>query len=640
MFAGRLARSICIAAFAVTFGATGTAVATPPTAAKLVPKETCLLITVNNVGELSKRFMNTGLGRMSQDPKLHPLLKKLYGMAGAMVDAAPDNFGASLNELLSIPQGQIAFALVMPDGAEPEAVFFLDASKHLDTAKAYFAKASESFNQREETVGQTKIVIYTTKTSKKPHVVSFEREGMICFVQNVKMAKAILAAWDGQTKETLADNPHYATIVSRCTQGLSEPPQVLIYTDPIAITKAIIRSQPENTGARVALAMLPTLGLDGLKAFGVSVLLDSGPMDLVVNGHLLLDNPRTGVLDVLAFEPHDLKPGSWVPKDVADYSSIQWNFEKSLKKVGKIVDSFTREGYFSEVAFGQFRKDTGLDVEKDILPSFDGRVTIIQTVQEPIDFGSHAMLFAFRLKDPIQFAKVFDQLMADKGKGTWLKKSFGGKTYYTVEIPAKDVENIPPEYKSMIPSPCIGVIDNQLLLSYRKGIFMQVLRTVTEANGSLADEPDFKLVAGKIARLSGGHKPSAVQFVRPDETMRYLYGLLNSDLARMYVQAIADSNGGFQSIDAALKEHPLPPFSVLQRYLAPAGGFIIDDETGVHFTTFWLRRKQNGWPVGPMHPMPRQTGPQGGALGWENGWPFGPCGEEPRLTQISKKTQL
>jgi hypothetical protein len=40
-----------------------------------------------------------------------------------------------------------------------------------------------------------------------------------------------------------------------------------------------------------------------------------------------------------------------------------------------------------------------------------------------------------------------------------------------------------------------------------------------------------------------------------------------------------------------LEQHPLPPFEVLQRYLAPGGTVVVDDDTGLHYTDFSLRRK-------------------------------------------------
>jgi hypothetical protein len=40
-----------------------------------------------------------------------------------------------------------------------------------------------------------------------------------------------------------------------------------------------------------------------------------------------------------------------------------------------------------------------------------------------------------------------------------------------------------------------------------------------------------------------------------------------------------------------MDKNPLPPFSVLQKYFAPQGSMVIDDETGIHFMDFTLKRK-------------------------------------------------
>ena len=54
---------------------------------------------------------------------------------------------------------------------------------------------------------------------------------------------------------------------------------------------------------------------------------------------------------------------------------------------------------------------------------------------------------------------------------------------------------------------------------------------------------------------------------------------------------MADSNPMFQALNAALDKHQLPPFAVLSKYLAPSGGFLVEEETGLHYTTFTLQRE-------------------------------------------------
>jgi len=64
-----------------------------------------------------------------------------------------------------------------------------------------------------------------------------------------------------------------------------------------------------------------------------------------------------------------------------------------------------------------------------------------------------------------------------------------------------------------------------------------------------------------------------------------------SEQTRQQLKTQADRNPLFRTLDAALEQHPLPPFEVLQRYLAPGGSMLVDDETGLHYTNFTLRRK-------------------------------------------------
>jgi hypothetical protein len=51
------------------------------------------------------------------------------------------------------------------------------------------------------------------------------------------------------------------------------------------------------------------------------------------------------------------------------------------------------------------------------------------------------------------------------------------------------------------------------------------------------------------------------------------------------------NNPLFKSLDQALKDNPLPPFSVLAQYLSPGGGMMVNDETGIHYSTFTLKRE-------------------------------------------------
>ncbi|MEE3220962.1 MAG: hypothetical protein VX257_11885, partial [Planctomycetota bacterium] len=49
-------------------------------------------------------------------------------------------------------------------------------------------------------------------------------------------------------------------------------------------------------------------------------------------------------------------------------------------------------------------------------------------------------------------------------------------------------------------------------------------------------------------------------------------------------------NPAVRAVNEALTDNPLPAFSVISRYLAPGGGILTNEETGVHYVNFVLRR--------------------------------------------------
>jgi hypothetical protein len=79
--------------------------------------------------------------------------------------------------------------------------------------------------------------------------------------------------------------------------------------------------------------------------------------------------------------------------------------------------------------------------------------------------------------------------------------------------------------------------------------------------------------------------------------MKLLYELATSDNTKKNLARQAENNPSplgkdfFKRLDDTLKEHPLPPFKVLAKYLAPAGAMMTQDETGFHYMSFALKRK-------------------------------------------------
>jgi hypothetical protein len=128
------------------------------------------------------------------------------------------------------------------------------------------------------------------------------------------------------------------------------------------------------------------------------------------------------------------------------------------------------------------------------------------------------------------------------------------------------------------------------MLTDSSKLLQQVILTKSDSSESLANDLEFKLIASKIKRQIGTSKVAAVTFSRPEEAFRSLYQLATSKEIRDQLDANAARNPFFSALNGALKENPLPPFSVVAQYLAPGGGMVVNDASGIHYTSFTLRR--------------------------------------------------
>ncbi|HND54539.1 MAG TPA: hypothetical protein PLV92_19140, partial [Pirellulaceae bacterium] len=352
------------------------------------------------------------------------------------------------------------------------------------------------------------------------------------------------------------------------------------------------------------LALLPALGLDGLQGLGGSLILVAGEFDAIQHVHVLLDSPRNGVLRAIALEAGDTTPEPWVPGDVASYATWRWNVEVTYGELSRLVDSFQSEGAVSRWIKQRLSEPLGVDFEQDLLAAADGRMTYLTWFERPVRLNSQTQLIAIKLKDSAEFKKTLEK-MVDKYSDRFEKASFGGVNFHKVKVPeggerprgrfgvqrGENGNETRVQMNLRAPDPCFGILGDYLVAADSVALLQHCIVTQSDAEKSLANELDFKLIAGKIARQVGGESPALVTFNRPEEGIRMLYDLAMSDNTRGALASRAADNPFFKSVDQALKDNPLPPFAVIARYLAPGGGMLTNDETGFHFTTFGVRRK-------------------------------------------------
>ncbi|MGA2061871.1 MAG: hypothetical protein ABSG67_15400 [Thermoguttaceae bacterium] len=566
------------------------AYAARPKAAELLPEDTLGLVSITDTQELAQRFMNTSLGQMSQDPQMKPVVDELYGSMSELVASVKDFIGLSLPEIVNLPHGEVTFAYVAVKDADPAFVFLFDAGEQIANARLLLQRGVDAMVKEDDTkqelnVNDTKITVVNSPNNKT--YAFFDKDGTIVGGNNIEAVKRILGIWNGEKGRVLSDNANYGTIMNRCRGSKDEPPQVVWFVDPINIMRS---AAEQNVGLRVGVAMLPVLGLDGLSAIGGSMLYDTGQYDSVNHIHVLLENPRSGIIKMIALESGVSKPERWVPTDVASYMTVHVNFDTAVKTLTPMWDSLSGTWAFSAFVQQRFSTPLGVDVEKQILPALEGRVTYITWFEKPASQVSGVTLVAVKFKDTEALSKALDGLAKRLGEGI-SKQNSSGKDYYRVNIP---VPQMPPGAEPPpMPIPCFGIMDDYFVFTNRPSLYEKVLSTLADGTKSLGEELEFKLIANKIQRQSGGSKPVMLGFSRPEEGLRYWYDIITADSTRDSLKKQAESNPFFKSLDSSLQKSPLPPFEVIQRYLAPGGSMAVDDASGLHFMSFTLRRKGN-----------------------------------------------
>ncbi len=577
-----------------------------PSAPKLLPSSTLAYVRVHDSREFVDKFNSSALGQIIADEQMKPLVGELYGAVVAEFAAAEAELGLSLTQLLTIPRGEVCFAVVDVMQSRPAAVLLLEVGENNENARTLIARgeealASQGRGRSTETFNDVELIVHEGAGRRQQKLIHFEKDGVICITSNLDVAKGLITVWDGEAGEdfhSFAENRKFTTIMKRCAGEEGERPQFTWFVDPIDIAKAAARG---NTSGQLGLAMLPALGLDGLEAVGGSLIIGTEQFDVIGHAHLLLDSPRSGVLDLIAFADGDTTPEHWVPEDVLNYATLNWDVDATYERLHKLVDSFQGEGQFAKMIDENVSKELELDFEAEILDALDGRVTYFSWMQRPARWNSQSHLVAVKLRDADVFRRTFDGLM-EKYQEQLTRQSYGGVVYYQGDSPEPrrqrpGQENDAPDgqidarVELRTPEPCIAILDDYVVMTGSTELLHKCITAHNTRGNSLAKQLDFKLIASKIERQLGDLKAGMISFERPEESLRLVFDVVNSEDTRKQLARGAENNNFLRSVDGALKNNPLPPFEAISKYLAPGGSMLTDDETGLHYTTFTLRRK-------------------------------------------------
>ncbi len=587
-------------------------------APELLPDSTLMYFQIDDINELKRKFSESTFGKMIKDEKMRPFVQGMMDVAKeSYEDVKGQVADQELSDLFNLPQGEICFGLVGMERGNPVPIFFIDVDPESETHKKLIERGTELAKEEgataeSEEVEGIKFHTITGSGGDDEQVTYFQHEGTYVFCMDKDILQFVWLKWQDKyegKQKTLAEHRKFITIMNRCRGTKDAPPEFSFYIDPIDMYKAFTKG---NAAARLALAFLPTLGLDGLLAVGGSVIYDEQGYDSIFHGHILLASPRSGIFKMIALKPGVNDPEPWVPQDCISYMTMHWNAKTLYSELTKIVDAFSNDGAFEEMIDKNINQQLDIDFEEDLIKSLDGRITLVTWSEPPARLNSQSFAISIKIKDMDKFKGVLDKFMdmiEKQDEGSLEENRYKGKSFWATSEERKkqreesmrefrerrrrergiedDEDRVDLEVREQ--DPAFMILDEYLIIADSKEFLKHIIEVSRGEKKALAEDEDYKKIIKEMEKLLSSQLPSITFFNRPSEQMRTFFEAAKSENTKALMSRGAEQNKYVQKLKNSFEDSPLPDFEHVKKYFPPAGGFVVSDDSGFHFLAFSLK---------------------------------------------------
>jgi len=274
---------------------------------------------------------------------------------------------------------------------------------------------------------------------------------------------------------------------------------------------------------------------------------------------------------------------------VESYTTLNWDIRKAYDTVVQLYELFRGgPGTWDGQVLLPISNRLGIDLERDLIPVLSGRITWLSWIEKPATLNSQSTLVAFRLTNPDVMQTTLATAMG-RLSAQFTSRAYAGASYYAAPVQRGRRPDLG-EGAWREEVACIAVLDDYLFVTNSEKLLQKVITARRDPSDKLADALDFKIIASRIQRQLNEQQAALIAFSRPEESLRQVYDLAQSPELRSQLLARGESIPLLKSVGGALEQHRLPPFSVIAQYLSPRGALVTDDETGIHYLAFTLRR--------------------------------------------------
>jgi hypothetical protein len=561
--------------------------AAPPE--RMLPETTLFLLKLNDAKVFRDSFRSSQYGQLWNDPALKDFREELLVRLEDNAKVLKERIGISFRELLELPQGALAIAVLGRDDPNLPAagVLIADAGENQKKLEEVLDRASKQAEEAGAKVSKdsfNSLTLHIVQPPKqgdepRPPLVWTNAGSLFLVGSDVDIIKDLAAHREGRDGSLAAAESFTKTLAKTD----ADKAQAVWYLDVAKVVKLAINAANKENKAQAQQneILAEQLGAFGLKSVGGSFSLGVGNYDSQTKIFFNAPKPVAGLLKLFSFPPTALRPESWVPATVATYQTVSWDLDNLFTALDDVVNKF-QPGMINLLQQQLVGPDGGqpLDFKADIFGPLGNRISMITDYKKPIKEDSQRTLVAVALDNPKAFQTTLSRLFEITNAAPQ-KRQFQDTTIYdfAVNLPAGPQGNA-----AALKGPIsLAIAKDSLFVTTDVTLLEQVIRP---GNASLADSTAYQTIAKEFPE-----KISGMTYVRPDESARLSYDMLkNGSLMKAFQQGMAGRPGG-QAVDISktIPIEKLPDFSVFAKYLALGGSSSVMDDDGFTMTGFSLR---------------------------------------------------
>lgn len=591
-----------------------------PGAPRMLPQDTLAYIRVDDADDLRIGLAESSVGRMLADPKLRPFADDVYRSMAELFEQVGSQLGLTLDELLQIPTGQVALALMpgnlsdeQTDQVETEVaaesddesedairrriarkrreqnsfgvLLIVEAGANLDSLRRILDVVEGRLEQsgyvrRMSRVGDDELTRWLPPRTGRPEIEHFTDQGtLVLGIGHDTAAKALQHCRNESDDPTLSDRVEFTSAISRCVGAEDSRPQITFFVDPYHIVERVIK---RGGAAGFIWPIIEDLGLGKIRGIAGSTFRGGELFDDISHLHILIDPPRDGFFGVLRPETGETAPPAWVPSDVTSYTTIHWDFPTTFENLNKVIAKFQGDDPLSRLVEDPIKKRFDVSVRDEVLTLASGRYVTLRWIQPPIKLNSAAQVHAFEITDPITATALIAKIRERAGDVE--VATIGGNVVYKFKRAGERELS-----KTLRPTePTLMVLGNWLVYSDSTALMERISLAAAGALPRLANVAEYELVSAELGGKLDGEDPFMVSFLRGSEYVRQIYELAQSDETRNFLAQQSERNPIAGKILELMRRNELPPFADFEKYFAPSGSFAYDEAGGMHVGTFTL----------------------------------------------------